>query len=66
MNSFGHGWGMGYGWFIPLLFLALLFYMIQDKKRSKSSAQEILDKRYANGEIDKTKYLEKSKQLKEG
>lgn len=64
MNTFNHGWGMGFGWLIPLLIIAVIFYALQDKKREKSSAQDILDKRYANGGISKEEYEEKSSALK--
>ncbi len=64
MNTFNHGWGMGFGWLIPLLLAAILFYILQDKKKEKSSAQDILDKRYANGGISKEEYEEKSSALK--
>jgi len=65
MNTFSHGWGMGFGWLIPLLILAVIFYFLQDKKKETSSAQDILDKRYASGGISKEEYEEKSKLLKE-
>ena len=65
MNYFNHGWGMGFGWLIPLLIIGILYYLFQDKKSSRSSAQDILDKRYANGDIDKKEYDEKSKHLSE-
>jgi len=65
MNTINHGWGMGFGWFIPLLIIALIFHLLHNKKRDKSEAQEILDKRYANGGIDKEEYEEKSKLLRE-
>jgi len=64
MNYFNHGWGMGFGWLIPLLIIAILFYIVQDKRKEKSSAQDILDKRYASGGISKEEYEEKSKALK--
>ena len=64
MNTFNHGWGMGFGWLIPLLILAVIFYLLQDKKKERSSAQDILDKRYANGGISKEEYKEKSSALK--
>jgi len=66
MYGYGHGWGMGLGWLVPLLIIGIIFYLLQDKKRDKKSdAQEILDKRYANGGIDKEEYQEKSRLLKE-
>jgi len=68
MDYFSHGWGMGFGWLFPLLFIGIIIYIFQNKtnrKENKSSAQEILDKRYANGGINKKEYEEKSKDLRE-
>lgn len=65
MNYFNHGWGMGFGWLMPILIIAIIFYLLQDKKKEKSDAQDILDKRYANGVIDKEEYEEKSRLIKE-
>jgi len=65
MNYFNHGWGMGFGWLMPLLIIGLLFYVLQNKKKEKSSAQDILDKRYASGGIDQKEYEEKSDHLRE-
>lgn len=65
MNTFTHGWGMGLGWLIPILIFAVLFYLLKDKKKEPSDAQDILDKRYANGGIDTKEYNEKSAQLKD-
>ncbi len=64
MNNFEHGYGMGFGWLVPLLLLGLVFYFINSRREDNTSAKDILDKRYANGEIDKKEYEEKSKQLK--
>ena len=63
-----HGFGMGFaGWIIPLVVIGLLFYWLKDnnKKPERSAAQDILDKRYASGGIDKEEYEEKSKHLSE-
>jgi len=66
MNGFGHGWGMGFGWLVPLLIIALIYYLMQNKKDdSRSAAQDILDKRYASGGISKEEYEEKSRHLRE-
>ncbi len=68
MYGFGHGWGMGFGWLMPLLIIGIIFYLIKGKetaKSSKSNAQEILDKRFASGGISKEEYEEKSRLLKE-
>ena len=68
MDYIGHGWGMGFGmWIIPLFFVLLVFYFLKESNKSEdkhTSAQDILDKRYANGEIDTQEYEEKSKALK--
>ncbi len=68
MDYIGHGWGMGFGmWIIPLLFVLLVFYFLKESNKSEdkhTSAQDILDKRYANGEIDTQEYEEKSNALK--
>ena len=66
MFEIGHCWGMGGWWFIPLILLIILFFFIfkEQPKKDTNSAQDILDKRYANGEIDKDEYLEKSNDLK--
>ena len=63
MNYFSHGWGMGFGWLIPLLIIVAIYYFVQDKKRYRSDAQDILDKRYASGGISKEEYEEKSKAI---
>lgn len=68
MDFIGHGCSMGFGmWFLPVLLIILVIYFLKESSKSErknSSAQEILDKRYANGEIDIEKYQEMSKELK--
>lgn len=59
------GFGMGLGWLIPLLFIAALVYFIAGNKKENSSAKDILDKRYANGEIDEQEYNIKKKHIEE-
>jgi len=63
----GWGFGMGFGWILPLLFIVALFYFISNSSNnsSKESAQDILDKKYANGEIDEEGYKQKKEQLKQ-
>ena len=67
MGNFSHGWGMGFGWLFPILFIGIIVYILQNKteeKSTKSSAQDLLDKRYANGGIDKKEYEEKSEAIR--
>ena len=62
-----HGWGMGFGmWFTLILFVLIVLYFLKENTKVKekhSSAQDILDRRYANGEIDTEEYQEKSNAL---
>ncbi|MDH4944174.1 SHOCT domain-containing protein [Sulfurimonas sp. C5] len=59
-----HGWGMGFGWLIFLLIIvAVIYFMRNDKIESKPSAKDILDQRYAAGEIDTEEYLERKKHI---
>ena len=61
----GWGFGMGFGWIIPLLFIFALFYFINNNNNSdKESARDILDRKYANGEIDEEEYKRKKELLK--
>ncbi len=59
------GFGMGFGWIVPLLFIFTLFYFINgNNNNDRESAQDILDRKYANGEIDEEEYKRKKEQLK--
>jgi len=74
-NRFDYmGPNMSLSWLIPLvvlLVIALSIYRINKNnndnkinRENKESALDILDKRYANGEISEEKYLKKKKMLK--
>lgn len=68
MNGYGmHGWGfgMGLGWIIPLLLIGVLLYYISSNKKEGLSAKDILDKRYAKGEIDEQEYKKMKALLEE-
>ncbi len=60
-----YGFGMGFGWFIPILLIvgAIYFFKYNEKNNKSLSPKEILDMRYANGEIDTDEYHEKLKAL---
>lgn len=70
MDYIGHHvWGMGFGmWFIFIVFILFILYFLKEantKCQDKhSNAQDILDRRYANGEIDTEEYKERSSALK--
>lgn len=67
MNDFYlHGFGMGFGWLILILIVFFLYYLFNNNYNncSKTSARDILDKRYANGEIDEAEYKKKKDDLK--
>lgn len=71
----GNGFGMGFGGgFFMLLFWILLIVLViwgvkalvggsKDSSTSGKSAQDILDERYARGEINKEEFEEKRKDL---
>jgi len=57
MGGYEIGWcGMGFSWLALLLFIATLIYFISSSKKDDISARDILDKRYARGEIDEEEY----------
>jgi len=62
----GWGFGMGFGWIIPLIFIFGLFYFLRsnNEKNNEESASKILDKKYANGEISEEEYKRKKANLK--
>lgn len=66
MYDVGHGWGMGLGmWLLPVLFIVVVIYLLKDSSKEKPpSSQDILDRRFANGEIDLQEYQERSNALK--
>ena len=68
-NGFGGGMGMGYMWYmwlIPIAVVVALVYLFHSGGDGEtSSAQEILDKRYASGGISEEEYLTKSEHLRQ-
>jgi putative membrane protein len=73
----GYGVGMGLGWIVMVLFWVLLIGLIvwgvtrlvptstarPERYEPTESAQEILDRRFANGELDVAEYTERRQQL---
>lgn len=70
--SDGHGWAMGWGWIFMVLFWALAIFGALALLRRGSSAGDgesrrrpidILDERYARGEINKEEYEQKKRDI---
>lgn len=60
-------YGMIFGWIFFILLIGLVIYLFKPKNTNNTldkSAQDILDERYAKGEIEQGEYEEKSKNLK--
>ncbi len=60
-----HGWGMGLGWLIIVLVVIIIIYILTPVRGERRSAKEILDLRYAKGEIDTKEYHERLKTLED-
>lgn len=70
-----HGWGFGWGfmWIFPLLFLIVMVLFLfrgpwwmgrsHGHSDTRETAREILDRRYASGEITKEQYEEMKRTL---
>ncbi len=68
MGTMGLG-PMGIGWLLPLVLLALLIYFIyiaSDHGTASGRALDILDERYAKGEISEAEYEAKRAKILEG
>lgn len=66
----GMSWGMGFGWLIGLVVLVLIIWAVTKTVNSgnsgspvQKSALDILNERYARGEINKEEYEEKKSAL---
>ncbi len=66
-GNYGMGWGFGFGWFFMILFWVLVIFgvvyiikMISERTGKRhnreESALDILEKRYAKGEISKEEF----------
>ncbi len=54
-----HGYEMVIVWTVPLLLIVALVYFLNNNKKEPLSAKEILDMRFAKGEIDEEEYKRK-------
>jgi uncharacterized membrane protein len=70
-------WNWEFWWIFPLIMIVFCFFMMRSRGicghgshdthgHGPESARGILDKRYAGGEIDKTEYEEKKRDLMGG
>lgn len=69
MNGFGMGVGMWIFWIVILLFVVFIIKILVDKSPDQfetrlESPLEILEKRYARGEINKDEFESMKKELK--
>ena len=70
-NMWDMMYGTGFGWFGVLLMIVfwiaiiwLIVWIIQQVTQNKESPLEILEKRYAKGQLSKKEYLEMKKTLR--
>lgn len=70
MDEVGHGWGMGWWWIFGFLIFILAIWLIlkavnQSSRTTNSDKTplDILNDRYARGEIDKQEYEQRKNDL---
>lgn len=70
MMSGGGGWWMAMGWFVLVVFAALVMFLAlgrpdrPHRRSTPSDAAEILAERFARGEIDEAEYRARSDALR--
>ncbi|WP_018077651.1 SHOCT domain-containing protein [Thiobacillus denitrificans] len=57
-EHYGMGWGMILVWLVPILLVALvILYGVRDRnEKPRRTALDILEERYARGEIDQDEF----------
>ena len=76
MWNYGHGWGlggggMGFGFVFWLAILAAIIAVVvwfsrsapSDRGQRRSNGLEVLEQRYARGEVSREEYLEKKRDI---
>ena len=64
MFAYGGTWnGFQWWWLIPIAMMVLCFLRMRGRHHSSESAREVLDKRYALGEISREEYEEKKRDM---
>lgn len=63
---FGEGFHMmGFGWILITIIIAtIVWLLVKENKNTSKTPQDILDERYAAGDIDLKEYQERSQHLK--
>ncbi len=67
-EHYGMGWGMILVWLVPILLVAfVMLYGIRgrNRKSERSAPLDILEGRYARGEIDREEFLKRRDDLAE-
>ncbi len=61
----GHGFGFGFGWIIWLILVVIFIYLLVSFKEEpkKEDAIDILNKRFARGEITKEEYISMKEEI---
>lgn len=63
-EHYGMGWGMALVWLIPILLVAGIVYALRGRNGPPDrSALDILETRYARGEIDREEFLKRRADL---
>lgn len=63
-EHYGMGWGMVLVWLIPILLVAGIVYALRGRNGPPGrSALDILEARYARGEIDREEFLKRRADL---
>lgn len=71
-GGYGMGFGGGFMWIIWLLLVAVIVWAVirtsssDQRSDSRPSARDVLDRRFAEGEIDESEYRQRRKLLGDG
>ncbi len=63
LEHYGMGSGMGLVWLIPVVLLVGVLYALRGRGSCAPTARDILEARYARGEIDRETFLKQRADL---
>ncbi|AAZ96601.1 hypothetical protein Tbd_0648 [Thiobacillus denitrificans ATCC 25259] len=63
-EHYGMGWGMALVWLIPIALIAGIVYALFRRGPSAQTALDLLEARYARGEIDRDTFLKQRADLR--